>query len=82
MTYTISRDVSEDLGDLHHYYRGSREASMAAASLANAARAEYEQKLFKIMDDLQIDRKLAPYVNIQWHTGVVTVDTPEGVIHA
>lgn len=78
MEYSISRDISQELGQVYHVYMGAAKAAMAGAAQANAARAEYELQLKKIMTDLGIPMEKAPYVKVQFNTGAVVVDETIG----
>lgn len=78
-SYSASRDKTENLGNVFHYWVGAREAAQAAAAQANKAREEYEQGLRALVEELGIDMQLLPSVHVQWHTGQVTVDDQQPV---
>ncbi len=75
MTYTVSRDKAQNLGNIYHYWLGSRKAAEAAAAKANEAQAEYTQHLLALMDELGIDRSLVNQLRIDWG-GTVTITDP------
>lgn len=72
--YEVGRDVTEELGNIYHVYMGAQQAALKAASHANAARAEYEIQLRKLMAQYGVLEDRAPYVRVEWHTGRLLVE--------